>query len=227
MQPRVTVLQLDTNFPRIPGDIGCPDTFRGPVQIIKVPGARVGEVVTARPDQIDIKPFEAALAKATGNVVATSCGFLSYWQDHLASMTAKPFVCSSLIALDDLSKTYASDEILICTFDPQNLNARHLRGHEDYVQSVVGLSPQLHLRQLIEGAVGRLDIARAEQEITDLVGRSITPKTRHILLECTNLPPYKARLQGIFGLPVTDILDLIEQQCPGSIHDKFLSNRQG
>ncbi|MDC0136656.1 hypothetical protein OAI26_08460, partial [Sulfitobacter sp.] len=91
MIPRVTVLQLDTYFPRIAGDVGCEETYSRPPQIIRIGGASVGRIVTNRPQDIDIEPFVQALAHADGDIIVTSCGFLSYWQAHLAALTDRPF----------------------------------------------------------------------------------------------------------------------------------------
>ncbi len=52
----VTVLQLDTDFPRIAGDVGCKESYARPPQIIRVKGASVGRIVTDRPQDIDIAP---------------------------------------------------------------------------------------------------------------------------------------------------------------------------
>ena len=43
-------------------------------------------------------------------------------------------------------------------------------------------------------------------------GRSLIarhPEVDTLVLECTNLPPYKPALQQALGLPVFDVLDLL------------------
>ncbi|KEJ89329.1 hypothetical protein Z948_2873 [Sulfitobacter donghicola DSW-25 = KCTC 12864 = JCM 14565] len=223
MTPRVTVLQLDTDFPRIPGDVGAVETYSTPPQIIRIAGASVGKIVIDRPEDIDITPFADALAQAEGDVIATSCGFLAFWQDHLAALTDRPFVASSLIALDGLSDTLSPEELMILTFDESALGTAHLRGHDDYSASILGLAPQMHLRQVISQNQGRLNPTLAGQEIVSLVATQITKAHKHILLECTNLPPYRRALQQVTGLPVTDILSVIEETCPNAIAPAFIS----
>lgn len=216
MTPLVTVLQLDTAFPRIAGDVGAPESYARAPQIIRIPGASVGRIVTARPQDIDIAPFEVALAQAEGDIIVTSCGFLSYWQDHLAALTDRPFISSALTALDRLSQRYTPQEIMIVTFDAARLNAAHLRAHPAYVHSIIGLEPGHHLRQVISGNMDRLDTGQASAEITTVVQQKLTQHHRHIVLECTNLPPYRAAIRAASGLPVTDILTQIEAACPGA-----------
>ena len=61
---RITLLQLDTHFPRIPGDVGSVDTYKCELEIIRVPNATVEQVVNANPSQIDLDPFFDAIDKA-------------------------------------------------------------------------------------------------------------------------------------------------------------------
>ena len=77
---RVSILQLDTKFLRIPGDIGCKKTFIEPPQHLIVEGATANKVVTSRPENIDITPFLEAAQSATGDILTTSCGFLAPFQ---------------------------------------------------------------------------------------------------------------------------------------------------
>jgi hypothetical protein len=221
MIPRVTVLQLDTHFPRIAGDVGAPESYARPPQIIRINGTSVGRIVTDRPQDIDITPFEAALAQATGDIIVTSCGFLSYWQAHLAAVAQRPFIASSLVSLDTLAKTFAPDELCILTFDAVRLGPTHLGARADYACSILGLRDDHHLRQVISGDLNRLNSSQAEDEICALLTAHQTAKHRHILLECTNLPPYRAAITAATGLPVTDILSCIEAACPGAIARDF------
>ena len=222
MRPAVSVLQLDTTFPRVAGDVACAQTYLSEIEIIRIPSATVAQVVTGKPETINITPFEAASQRAKGDVVVTSCGFLSYWQAHLAAQCKKPFISSSLIALERLAQDYSPDELLIVTFDADSLNAAHLGAFAAYARSIIGLPEDNHLRRVISGDLSELETERACQEISDFVAAHITPKHRHILHECTNLPPYKAALRARTGVPVSDILTLIERARAGSVSPDFL-----
>lgn len=220
MRPTVSVLQLDTHFPRIPGDVGSKASYLGPIEIIRIPQATVRAIVSDRPDQINIVPFEGALRIARGDVIVTSCGFLSYWQVHLQRSTRRPFISSALMALEGLAARYRPDEILIVTFDAAQLTPMHLGATPDYKASVVGLPQDSHLRKVIEGNLGVLDRKKAQAEVVALVTRHVTPAHKHILFECTNLPPYATAVEAATGLPVTDILSLIEQVRPGTVENR-------
>lgn len=222
MPPTLTVLQLDTDFPRIAGDVGCAESYLGEIEIIRIKAATVAKIVTHRPEEIDMAPFETALKQAQGEVIATSCGFLSYWQSHLAERTQRPFISSALLALDTLAQRYTPDELLILTFDAHSLTPAHLGKHHAYARSIVGLPETNHLRRVISRNLTKLDATRASDEICAHVAAHITPKHRHVLFECTNLPPYKAALTRRTGLPVSDILSLIEDARAGTVHPDFL-----
>ncbi|UWR21913.1 aspartate/glutamate racemase family protein [Sulfitobacter sp. S190] len=220
----LTVLQLDTHFPRVAGDVGSPHSYLEVPQIIRVPGAGVAGIVTDRPQDIDITPFQDALAQAHGDLVVTSCGFLAPWQDHLAAQTDRPFIASALSALDDLAQFFTPSEVLIVTFDAARLGAAHLGQHADFAGSICGLPPDMHLRRVIEGDSDTLDTARATQDLVGLLQTHVDPVAhRHILLECTNLPPYAPALRATFGLAVTDVLTCIERARPGTVKPRFLA----
>ena len=222
MHPSVSVLQLDTQFPRVPGDVACPDTYNGDIEIIRVPGALVRNIVISRPGDIDIQPFEDAVKHARGEVIVTSCGFLSFWQEHLQSCTSRPFISSSLVALDRLSDRFAPQNLLILTFDALSLNEAHLGDHRRYAGAICGLSPQMHLHDVISTGQSELKTDVASDEMIELVRKSRMHSHKHILLECTNMPPYKQALKAEFGLPVSDILSEIERIRPNTIADAFL-----
>ena len=223
MAPALTLLQLDTAFPRVPGDVGCSETFLTPIEVLPVAQATVGQVVTADPGAIPIAPFEAALARARGDIVVTSCGFLSYWQTHLAAQTSKPFISSALTALPELCKHYAAPEILTLTFDANTLNSRHFG---PYQTEVLGLPEDMHLRKVITENKSQLDIDVAAGEIAAFVGQNRAPHHKHILLECTNLPPYKDAIAEATGLQITDILTCIEAARPNTVNPTFLRHRR-
>ena len=215
----VTVLQLDTNFPRVPGDIGCPDTYLDEIQIIRIPQASIRNIVTDKPQDIDIQPFLDAIPKANGEIIVTSCGFLSFWQNTLSEECDRPFVSSSLVNLPNLRKVYSESALLTLTFDSQSLTQSHLGNTRS---QILGLPRDGHLFEVIKQDKKQLDTSRAGAEIRDHLRANFSKEWRHVLLECTNLPPYKAEIRTLLGLPITDILTSIEALRPGSVRTDFL-----
>ncbi len=210
--PVVSLFQLDTSFPRIPGDIGSPETWRAGLDIHVVPELSVARVINSDPGATDMTAVEAAMDGASGDILTTSCGFLCYWQDRLAARTARPFVSSALLALPDLRGRFADDELAILTFNADVLTspafAPSLGG---FAGPVAGLAKESHLRQVIANDLPALDRQRAEDEIVRLVdGLCAAGGVRALLLECTNLPPYKQALKARFDIEIFDILTLID-----------------
>ena len=210
--PVVSLLQLDTSFPRIPGDIGSPETWRAGLDIHVVPELSVARVINSDPGATDMTAVEAAMDRARGDILTTSCGFLCYWQDRLAARTTRPFVSSALLALPDLRGRFADDELAILTFNADVLTspafALSLGG---FAGPVAGLAKESHLRQVIANDLPALDRQRAEDEIVRLVdGLCTAGEVRALLLECTNLPPYKQALKARFDIEIFDILTLID-----------------
>ena len=221
MRPAVSVLQLDTHFPRIAGDVGAAETYLDEVEIIRVSGASVAGIVTHTPESIDIAPFEEALKAARGDVIVTSCGFLSYWQAHLEALSKRPFLSSSLVALDRLAD-HAVDTLAILTFDAAKLGTVHLGQHTRFAPCITGLQANAHLRAVIGGDEVALDATRAARETVETVRAQTTSTLQTLLLECTNLPPYKGALRRAFDVEIIDIVTEIERMRPKTIRPKFL-----
>lgn len=216
----LSLLQLDTNFPRVPGDVGCAETFLTPLQVLTVPGASVEQVVTDRPDRINLAAFNAALEAATGTIISTSCGFLAPFQKQLQSATNRPFVASALGALPNLLQRFQPNEIAVLTFDAQKLAAVHL-GVAAPV-TIIGLLPDMHLRRVIEERDTTLSLPRAEAEVIGHLSQHLPQTTQVVLNECTNLGPYKPAIKQSFAVEVVDILTEIEARQTGTVHPAFL-----
>ena len=72
-------------------------------------------------------------------------------------------------------------------------------------------SGQEFFRVLIKAEKQDMDIALAERDVVEAGKRLVAdnPDIGAIVLECTNMPPYAAALQGEVGLPVYDIYSMI------------------
>ncbi|MGB2495698.1 MAG: hypothetical protein ACPIFQ_05725, partial [Candidatus Puniceispirillaceae bacterium] len=69
--PVLSLLQLDTCFPRIAGDVGSPETYRARLESHVIADLSVHKVITASPQAQDITAAESALARARGDVITT------------------------------------------------------------------------------------------------------------------------------------------------------------
>lgn len=207
------VLMLDTRFPRPPGDVGNPDTYARagiPVRFVTVQGASPRKIVQEA-DPSFLQPFvdaAVALAAEGASMISTSCGFLAKYQSVLQAAVPVPVVTSSLLQCRGL------DRVGIVTFDAQSLSRDILDSVGVPADAVVeGLTPgcEMHARILENNTV--MDLAQVEDNVVDAAKRltARAPALRHIVLECTNMPPYREAVARATGLPVHDIETLILQ----------------
>ena len=221
---RVSVLQLDTRFCRVPGDVGCAKSYINDPEIIRVPRTSVANIVTNQPGQIDLDPFLKAIAQATGDVVVTSCGFLSPFQEELQSVTRKPVIASVLNVLNDLNVMKGADRSSVLTFDSDRLVNAHFPNPycaNDF--RVVGLRPNNPLRQRIEEDVPDcFDASDLVDSVIADFALAVMSTTETVILECTNLPPYKPQTRHDSNVRIIDILSAIERIAPNTIAPQYL-----
>jgi len=207
------ILMLDTRFPRIVGDIGNPASFDFPVILRTMEGIGPNDAVAAHPDKPRVMAALAdnarKLADAGAAGISTSCGFLALYQDDLAKVSPVPVATSALLLIAKLK----GRRVGVLTASARNLTPAHL--------TAVGAPGDTPVEGMPEGGSfaatfikngTTLDRAAVEREAI-AAGRVLLkkhPDVDTIVLECTNLPPYKPALQRALGLPVHDVLDLLK-----------------
>lgn len=220
----LTVLQLDTTFPRHPGDVASPETYQVPITVERIPKASVAKIVNVRPDQYDITPFQDACRNIKTGLGVSSCGFLGYWQDNLAQSCARPFISSALIDLPQCQQHYQDDEMAILTFNEDVLSTSLYKPLlSGFNGKLIGLTPQMHLREVISQDLPHLDHQKAEAELLELLAPFLASgRIKALILECTNLPPYKTAIKSAFSVEIYDILTSIETRAPQAIKPEYL-----
>jgi hypothetical protein len=206
------ILMLDTRFPRIEGDIGNPASFDFPVIFRTMQGIGSTDAVAAHPDRprvlAALKSNAEALAAEGAVGLSTSCGFLALYQKELEQLSPVPVATSALL----LIKTLKGKKVGVITASAENLTPAHF--------AAVGAPPDTAVAGLpSNGSFAAtflrngttLDRGAVEKEAVE-AGRALLrdhPDVDAIVLECTNLPPYKKALEHALGVPVFDVLDLL------------------
>jgi hypothetical protein len=209
MAPRLGLLMLDTAFARPLGDAGNPASWRVPVVCRVVPGATPGRVVRTD-DPALLKAFIAAARDlvATGvSAITTSCGFLVRWQGPLQASVPVPVWTSSLLMLPQLSDPG------VVTAEAASLTLAHWQAAGAAPDTPVhGLEPGGHLHDVLLNDRSDLDPKAAEQDAVQAAMSLVRghPGVRHIVLECTNLPPYAAVIARATGRPVHHLVSMVE-----------------
>lgn len=205
------VIMLDTHFPRPPGDIGSPVTWARagiPARFVTVPGASARRVVQTQ-DPALLGPFVDAarhLARQGARLITTSCGFLAAWQTELQAAVDVPVITSSLLQCAGLSSPG------IVTFDAASLHADLLRRAGVSVGTPVeGLRPGCELQSRILSDDTQLDLRQASDDVVDAAVRLVArhPEVEQVVLECTNMPPYRNAVAQATGRPVHDMETLL------------------
>ncbi len=210
---------LDTRFPRFPGEVGHSETFSFPVDFECIPRASVGCIVVDQelPQELAEAFCEGAqrLRKRGADLIATSCGFLAPLQGRLAEVSGCPVITSSLVLLPLLRTLYGPDAPLaILTFDDDRLASRHLPRNVEPLL-IGGLDRSAALYRAIAEDLPELDAAEAQENALAAAQRLCSGDARPaaVLLECTNLSPYKPALRAALGLPIYDIVDAVLWQA--------------
>ncbi len=161
-------------------------------------------------DRIPLGGTQTDLVRA----ITTSCGFLAKLQADLAAAVRVPVVTSSLLLVPLVSRMLMPGRAVgILTIEALALSAEHLTG--------AGIGPELHVAVvgLDGGSVARSiledrleldgEAARAEHRAAArrLVGEH--PDVGAIVLECANMPPYRAEVEAETGLPVFDFTHVV------------------
>ena len=207
------ILMLQTRFPRPKGDIGHPETFDFKVRRRVVHGATPQQVVRGR-DVAALQPFIAAgraLVDEGCTALSASCGFLALWQRELQAALPVPVWTSSLLDLVDLRPLRCG----VITIEAASLSAQHFEGvGADPATPVQGIAPGSALHRTLLEDLTTLDAADAERQVLASAQRLLArePALQALLLECTNLPPYAQALRRATGLPVHDVVTMLNRR---------------
>lgn len=212
------VVMLDTQFPRPEGDIGHPSAFGVPTRRCVITGAwpdkivqsgaglRKGRVVT--PILQLIRRLEQDGAKA----ITTSCGFLVLLQKQMQAAVKVPVITSSLLQLPGLLALNVKVGVL--TISASKLGVEHLRAagvaRERLADVVVqGIDAKSEFARAILGNQVTMDIEKAGADVlaAAMALKQREPSLQCVVLECTNMPPYRAAIEAATGLKTWALTD--------------------
>jgi hypothetical protein len=212
------VLMLDTRFPRPPGDIGHPASFGLPVRQSVVTGAWPSRVV-ASAGSLRASGLAGAFCAAARGLerdgawaITTSCGFLVLLQRELQDAVGVPVATSSLLHLPRL--LCAQPRVGVLTISAGHLEREHLLAAgvaPERLGDVVvqGMARDGEFAGAILGNRPEMDLARAQADVVAaaLALKAQAPDLRHVVLECTNMPPYAPAVRAATGWQVYSLLD--------------------
>ena len=228
--PFIGVLMLDTQFKRITGDVGHPDTFSFPVRYKVVEGATTGAIVkTEKPDQALINRFiDAARSLENEGAVGliSSCGFLSVLQNEIAGAVDIPVVLSSLNLIPTLQLSLGHDAVGVITADKTRLSTQAFCAVNIDPRwiSVAGMqASKAFVDYIFKSSVSVPDKQRLSQDLIACASQLCdeNPNISVLVLECTNLQPYAAELNQALKLPVVGIVNAANMLWDISLPRRF------
>lgn len=202
----------------IPGNIGHVETFRYPIERFHIKGANYQTVVEHPNNEILARMIEAAKTMELAGIkaITTDCGFNAFFQKELASAVAIPIFTSSLLQLPMIYQMLGQgQQIGIITADKKHLTRTHLEavGISNAIPvCIMGMENTEEFAKARDAAPGvKIDARKFIQEIVD-VAKKLVKENQNvgaIVVECTDLPPASAAIRKILGLPVFDIVTLM------------------
>jgi hypothetical protein len=216
--PGLGLIKLDTLFPRLPGDLGLASSW-GPHVLEAVVEGALPQLIVKQQLAFAHSAFAPLFAEAIQTLVqrgamaiTTSCGFLVLWQQELQALSPVPVITSSLCLLPELLQKESSVGVL--SIDAHSLTPMHWAGaglDADQVRRLVvkGMPPDSHFCQSILGNQAHLDADQAQQEVVAAAMSLVqaSPQLKTLVLECTNLPPYRLAIEMATGLKVLSLRD--------------------
>jgi Asp/Glu/Hydantoin racemase len=214
----VGILMLDTQFPRIPGDMGNATTFPFPVRYHRVQGASP-ELVVREGSRELLPAFIAGaefLEREGVRAITTNCGFLAKFQRQLAAAVTVPVFTSSLMLVPMVHRMLPPGKAVgVLTVDAASLTPADFEGAgitSDMPLAIAGLETEREFTRVLLGNQMVLDVEAARREHIRVAQRLCAehPEVGAIVLECTNMPPYRPDIQAATGLAVFDIVHLVQ-----------------
>ena len=212
----IGILMLETQFPRIPGDIGNATTWDFPV-LYKIVKKATPDLVVRKGAPGLLEPYIQAaqeLEKEGVRAITTNCGFLALFQKEMASAVNIPVFTSSLIQVPfAYVMIQPSQKVGIITVHSKSLTQKHLAcvGADQIPHVIYGTEGEEEFSRVILDDEMELDVDKSRDELVRVAKRMVSehPEVGAIALECTNMPPYAPAIRKEIDLPIFDIYTLV------------------
>ena len=212
------VLMLDTKFPRPEGDIGHPSAFNVPTRRCVLTGAWPEKIVQSgaglRKGRVVVPILQLLrrLEQDGAKAITTSCGFLVLLQKEMQAQVKIPVITSSLLQLPALLALHPKVGVL--TISSSKLGIEHLRAAGVPRTRMVDVVVQ-GMDATSEFAIAILEnraVMNLEQAAADVLAAAVNLKLREpelncVVLECTNMPPYRAAIEATTGMKTWALVD--------------------
>lgn len=224
----IGILLLDTYTPFIHGDVGNAASYGYPVRFKRVDGLTVERIFDHDLGFAE-KMINAAMELEREGVKAITgdCGFMAIYQKEVQASVSIPVFLSSLLQIPFIKATLREQsKIGVITANAKSLTPDILSkiGVDNKSLVISGLEDQKNFKEAAIDEIGLLDSDKISEEVCS-VAKDMTskhPEVESILLECSLLPAYGAKVRRVTGLPVYDYLTMIDYVCSSILKKKFM-----
>jgi hypothetical protein len=166
-------------------------------------------------------------------LISTACGFYAYFQGEVANALNVPFCSGSLMSVPLVSRIIGSNKrVGIIAANSRALTKKHLAGAgiDNSVKcAVIGYETYIEKREK-EGISKRdamSNLEMLEEDLVDAAKKLIAqyPDVGAIVLECTAFPPAAYAIWKATGLPVFDVVGLLNWIGKSVVRKKFHQNK--
>jgi hypothetical protein len=224
------IISNETVYPRVPGDSGNASTYPFPTVIRtvpQIPSMSIVERIVKREPTL-LKEYVELIRELQGvgvRAITTTCGFNIVFQHELSKVSKVPVFTSSLLQLPLVQKILPRErKIGIITSNRKIFDA-----HRDVLLDCSGLDSSTPV--VVEGLETKegwlqpfLDQKVVEKEVVEVSKKMISENADigAILFECHNLPPYAKAVQEATGLPVFDIMTLVDLMAGAVVKNRYV-----
>jgi Asp/Glu/hydantoin racemase len=223
----IGIMMLETQFPRIYGDIANANTWDFPVQYRIVRGATPDKVVRGNPLEL-VDDFIAAAQDLVAHGcdgLTTNCGFLALIQEHISAAVPVPVATSSLMQIPMVQAMLPPGKrVGVLTISSNSLSEAHLKAAGAPLDTpIIGTDQGRAFTHGILDDQPSMDFADCRLDLLDAAATlvELNEDIGAIVLECTNMTPYAADIRKLTGLPVYSIYTLVNWFHAGLIPQRF------
>jgi hypothetical protein len=211
----VGILMVKSHFRRYHGDVGNAHTWNFPVQYRIVEDAVPARMTDLHNSSL-LEPFKRAadeLIAAGVDGITTTCGFLSIYQRELADHCSVPVATSALLQVPMVERMLPTGKrVGILTYNGDVLNGPYFDAVGIAQDTpVVGMPQTSNFVRWIKEGDNSVTFDMLREEVVAAAESMLKkhPDVGAIVSECTNLAPFTRDIHKRLGIPVYDVVTMI------------------
>ncbi|MGT2716634.1 aspartate/glutamate racemase family protein [Streptococcus respiraculi] len=207
------IIAIDFDYVKMPGNVVNATTFNFPV-LYEVIDIEIEDLFQGKAEILPVI-IEAAqrLEKKGVRAIIGACGYFNHFQEEIKHAVSIPVYLSSVLQIPLIKMGLKADQkIAVLVADGEGANRDFFQKANTTIDDcIVKEIGSLESFAPIRWNKTHLEHEKLGNDLADIVEKLLEkhPEIGAILLECSDLPPYAAKIQSRVGLPVFDFITLI------------------